>query len=358
MRTIDRYLTGIFAKNFGLTLLGLTAVFVFQAMLSQLIDREFPPSQILFYHLLGIPKIMTQFAPPAVMIATLLTLSGLNRSQELVACYSIGIGLPRIASVLLSLAFMVSCMLLVAQDRLVPPLHRYQTFYYQREMKKRQDYMLDFKQDRIWYRSRGLIYNLRTFDPKKSTIYGMAIYTFDELFKLVQVVDAERAIYGSDGWSLKNGSVTVFSAEDSTPMTRGFKEKKLNLGESPKDFAEVEREVDGLRLKELRRYIQKSRQAGADTKSNEVKFHSRISLSFVPLVMCVLAFPFAVRGRREGGVAKDFAWCLFFTFFYWLFYSIGLSLGSNGALPPLIAAWLPSGVFAAIAGYLLTQLRT
>jgi lipopolysaccharide export system permease protein len=313
---------------------------------------------VVFYHLLGVPRIMTQFAPPSVMIATLLTLSGLNRSQELVACYSIGIGLPRIASLMLSLAFMVSCALLVAQDRLVPPLHRYQTVYYQREMKKRQDFMLDFKQDRIWYRSRSLIYNLRTFDPKKNIIYGMAIYTFDELFNLVQVVDAERAVHAADGWRLKDGSITVFAPDDSSPMTQGFKEKKLDLSESPQDFTEVEREVDGLRLKELYRYVQKSRQAGADTKSNEVKFHSRISLSFVPLVMCVLAFPFAVRGRREGGVAKDLGLCLVFTFFYWLFYSIGLSLGSNGALPPWLAAWLPSGIFALLAAYLVSQLRT
>jgi lipopolysaccharide export system permease protein len=358
MRTIDRYLTGIFIRNFALTLLGLTSVFVFQAMLTQLIDREFPASQVIFYHFLGVPRIMTQFAPPAVMIATLMTLSGLNRTQELVACYSIGIGLPRIASVLLSLAFMVSCALLVSQDRLVPPLHRYQTIYYQREMKKRQDFMLDFKQDRIWYRSRNLIYNLRTFDPKKNIIYGMAIYTFDEDFNLVQVVDAQKAVHSQGAWKLLDGSVTVFAQDDSSPLTQGFKEKKLDLSESPKDFTEVEREVDGLRLKELYRYVQKSRQAGADTKSNEVKFHSRISLSFVPLVMCVLAFPFAVRNRREGGVARDLALCLVITFFYWLFYSIGLSLGSNGALPPLLAAWLPSAVFGAIALGMLTQLRT
>jgi lipopolysaccharide export system permease protein len=358
MRTIDRYLTGIFIRNFSLTLFGLTAIFVFQALLTQLIDREFPAGQLIFYHLLGVPRVMTQFAPPAVMIATLLTLSGLNRTQELVACYSIGIGLPRIASMMLSLAFMVSCLLLVAQDRLVPPLHRYQTIYYQREMKQRQDFMLDFKQDRIWYRSRNLIYNLRTFDPKKNTIYGMAIYTFDDRFNLVQVVDAQRAVHGDGGWKLLDGSVTIFAPDDSTPMTQGFKEKRLALSESPKDFTEVEREVDGLRLKELYRYVDKSRQAGADTKSNEVKFHSRISLSFVPLVMCILAFPFAVRNRREGGVAKDLALCLVITFFYWLFYSVGLSLGSNGALPPFLAAWLPSAIFGVIAGALLPQLRT
>ncbi len=358
MKTIDRYLTEFFVKNFLLTLVGLTAVFVFQAMLTQLVDGEFSVGQLLYYHLLGVPRIVAQFAPPSVMIATLMTLSGLNRSQELVACYSIGIGLPRIAMVMLSLAFMVSCGLLVLQDRVVPPLHKRQTIFYQRDMKKREDFMLDFKQDRIWYRSKKLIYNLRTFDPKKNIIYGMAVYTFDDLFNLIQVIDAKRAIFSRDGWRLLDGSITVFDPKDAFPLTEGFKERKLKLSESPEDFTAIEREVEGLRLKELYRYIQKSRQAGADTKANEVRFHSRISLSFVPLVMCVLAFPFAVRGRREGGVAKDLALCLGVTFFYWLFYSIGLSLGTNGALPPWLAAWLPSGVFGVFAGLLLFRLRT
>jgi lipopolysaccharide export LptBFGC system permease protein LptF len=43
------------------------------------------------------------------------------------------------------------------------------------------------------------------------------------------------------------------------------------------------------------------------------------------------------------------------TFFYWLFYSVGLSLGTNGALPPWLAAWLPSAIFVALAAVLITR---
>jgi lipopolysaccharide export system permease protein len=78
-------------------------------------------------------------------------------------------------------------------------------------------------------------------------------------------------------------------------------------------------------------------------------------LSFIPLVLCVLGFPFSVRGRREGGTAKDLGLCLLVTFFYWLFYSVGLSLGTNGALPPWLAAWLPSSIFTALAVTLIAR---
>jgi lipopolysaccharide export system permease protein len=243
------------------------------------------------------------------------------------------------------------------QDRVLPPTFKAQITYKNREMEKKQDFFLDVKQSKIWYRSQRLIYNLQRFDPKTRVIHGMSVYTFDDRFNLVQAVDAERAEFTPHGWRLRNGTVTVFSSEDPFPLTEQFKEKELQIAETPKDFQEIDKEVKGLRLKELWRYIQRMKAAGADTKTYEVDFHSRISLSFIPLVMCFLAVPFSLRGRREGSAAKDLGLCLGVTFFYWLFYSVGLSLGTNGALPPWLAAWLPSAIFMVLAAALIARQR-
>jgi lipopolysaccharide export system permease protein len=355
MKTIDRYLSAVFVWNFVLAVLGLTTLFLFQALLANLFDPSFTPRQVLFYHLMAVPQIMVQMMPPSVMLATVLTLSGLSRTNELIACFSIGIGLQRIVTLLLSLVFIISCLMLVFQDRILPPSHRKRTAYYWNEMRKRPDFYLDVKQDKIWYRSKNLIYNLQRFDTRTQTIFGMAVYTFDERFNLIQVVDASRARHTEQGWKLMDGTVTLFSKDDPFPRTRKFKEKELMIAETPKDFQEIEKEVDGLRIKELWRYIGRMREAGADTKPYEVKLHSRISLSFMPIIMCILGVPFSVRSRREGGVAKDLGLCLAVTFFYWLFFSIGLSLGTNGVLPPWLAAWLPSIVFGALAAALISR---
>lgn len=355
MRTLDRYISGIFLKNFLLSLLSLTFIFLFQGLLGELIDGDYPASQLVYYHLLQLPHSLLQMAPPSVLAATVFTVSGLNRTNELVAYFSIGIGLERIMLILLSLVFMICCLLLVLQDRIIPPVHKNRTNYYWHVMKNRPDFFLDVKQNKIWYRSKNLIYNLRTFDVKNKTIRGMTVYTFDPQFNLKNVVAAEKATYTPEGWKLLNGTETSFSRTDPFPKTRSFEYRNLLLDESPQDFQEIEREVDGLRLKELYRYIQRTKESGTDTKSYEVKFHSRISMSFIPLVMCLLGFPFSYRNRREGSIAKDLGICLVVTFFYWLFYSVGLSLGSNGALPPVLAAWVPSAAFAGLALFLLSS---
>src|ERR1700719_4306403 len=101
MRTLVRYLAGIFIKNFLVGIAALTSLFTFQALMGEIIDRQFPTDQILYYHFLDLPQTVVQMTPPAVMLATVLTLAGFARSNELMACFSIGIGLRRIIVLLL-----------------------------------------------------------------------------------------------------------------------------------------------------------------------------------------------------------------------------------------------------------------
>jgi lipopolysaccharide export system permease protein len=73
--------------------------------------------------------------------------------------------------------------------------------------------------------------------------------------------------------------------------------------------------------------------------------------------MALLGIPFAVRGRREGGLARDLGACLAVTFFYWLFYSVSLSLGTKGSLPAWLSAWSPTLIFGSLAGLLIARKR-
>ncbi|HTL12322.1 MAG TPA: LPS export ABC transporter permease LptG [Bdellovibrionota bacterium] len=356
MRILARYISGIFVRNFILAVLGLTALFTFQSLITELLDLNYPARQTVIYEMLKIPETFVQMCPPAVMIATVLTLAGLNRTHELIAMYSIGVGLSQIATVVFALVFMISCFNLVLQDRILPPVYRKRMGYYWTVMKGQPDFFLDVKQNKIWYRSNNLIYSLRTFDSRSRSIQGMTVYEFDKGFRLVHVIEADQARYiPGGGWKLEDGITTKLPPGDEFPVTEKFGERDLKIAQTPDDFLEIGKRVSGLRLKELSRYIDMLRQTGIDTKGSEVTFHSRISLSFIPLVMAFLAIPFSVRSRREGGTGRDLALCLAITFFYWIFYSIGLSLGTKGALPPWLAAWLPSLIFMGAAAVLISR---
>jgi lipopolysaccharide export system permease protein len=335
-----------------LCLFGLGILFFFQAAMSQILDGDYTVSQILIYQSLNLPSVFIQMTPPAVMMATAMTLTSLSRTHELVACYSIGVGLPHIIVILLSLVFMLSCFTLVIQDRIVPPFYNQQLKYFWTVMKGKSDFFLDVSQDKVWYRSGDMIFNLRHFDSKEQRISGMSVYSFSPEFELDQVTHAESAVYYDPDWHLRNGQVTVFVGDDRHPATQSFEEKILKIDEPPSAFLEIQREVNGFRLKELYRHIQKIRKTGVDTKEYEVKLHYRISLSFIPLIMALLAVPFSVGLRRSGGLERDLGIGLGITIFYWLFYSVGLSLGKSGAVSPWVGAWSPSFIFALAGGML------
>ncbi len=370
MRILGVYLSRVFIQNFVLGLLLLVVVFVLQEMLRQLMGDPFPAGQIIVYNLWTVPEVAVNLSPPAVMVGTLLTLTQLSRSGELVALYSIGWSQPRLISLIISWALVICCLLLVVQDRVLPPVFRAKTTHYWRKMKGKSDFFLDAKQSKIWYRSQNLIYNLDIFDPQKKTIFGLSIYTFDQDFSLVQVLQAQRAVHHAPPqgpspeksetfWTLYDGRVTVFDripeVGDMVPNTRNFKEKELRILETPDDFAEIEREVDGLSIAELSRYIRKARATGADTRVYESKLQFRFSLSVIPLVMCLLALPFGMKSRRESGLAKDIGLCMAVTFFYWLAMTIGLSVGKNGTVAPWVGAWGPTLLFLGVALLLLLK---
>lgn len=352
MRTLDRYLALTFLRNLMPAWMGLVTLFFLQAMSVELVEKAYSSSQILWHGMLGLPAVILQLAPPAVLAGTVMTLSGFARTGELTAFFSVGFGKGRIVATLGVLVFILCCMLLVLQDRISPLFVKKRTAYYWHEMKKRPDFFLDVRRDKIWYRSKNLIFNLRSFDSATRTITGMSVYTLDENFQLIQLVEARRAVHIGSGWRLQDGTVTVLDSGNAFPLTQRFDTKELLISETPKDFQEIEKEVDSLRLRELSAYIDRAKDAGTNTRSFEVKLHSRVALCFTPLIMCWLGVPFAMGNRRSGGLARDLGLALLVTFFYWLFYSISLSLGQSGALPPVLAAWMPSLIFLALLAIL------
>ena len=73
--------------------------------------------------------------------------------------------------------------------------------------------------------------------------------------------------------------------------------------------------------------------------------------------MSILAVPFAISRAREGRTGRDLAIAFGITFFYWLSYSISISLGQNGTVMPALAAWLPTFIFGFLALVLLRRMK-
>ena len=357
---MDRYLLLEFLKFFLISTLALTFVFFIADYLRGVWDSNVSPLVILKYQMYQVPQIIVQMIPPSAMLGTTISLSLLNRKNELTAMHAAGVSLVRISTVLFCAILILCCLSLIFQDRVLPPLSKEKTLYYWKVIKNRQDFTLDIRTSKIWYRSKNYIYNLRTYDKSTATINGIGIYYFDPSFRLVQHIEALRAKYNETDkeWLLFDGMVSVFPEKSPFPLSKHFDEKKLSLPETPKDFLEIEKQVETLRLKDLRNFIERNKEAGLSTKIYEVDFHSRIAMSFIALIMGLIAIPYSVRPKRQGGLGKDISTSVGWIFIYWIIFSISVSIGKAGSIEPWIAVWTPCIVFLFIAVGLVLRGRT
>ena len=78
--------------------------------------------------------------------------------------------------------------------------------------------------DRIWYRSRNTIFNLKTFNAGKKRAQGATFYDFDDDWNLIQVTSASEVHLSGTQWKLFKGGITLFDT------ARGYSDSEEKLG--------------------------------------------------------------------------------------------------------------------------------
>jgi lipopolysaccharide export system permease protein len=246
---------------------------------------------------------------------------------------------------------------LFMSDQVLPGMARMKNYVYYHEIKKNPSLYSMVKTNRIWYRSKDTIFNLKTLNEKAHKAQGLTLYYFNEEWNLIQMITAAEVDLLPSTWKLHKGSVTVFTEDSSFPMTSDFKEKTISMGEGANDLSSTANTSDVLSLNELNQFIKKNKDAGLDTLRYEVDYHSKYGFAVAGLVMVLLGIPFSVGKARSGGLMANLGVCLGLVFAYWILYSSALTLGYHGSLPPLVAAWAPNLAMGAFGLIMIKRLR-
>lgn len=308
------------------------------------------------FYAFSLPGLIYQLFPVICLFGVLFTLSQLNKSNELVALFSMGQSLFRVAAPVIVSVCVLSATFFVISDQVFPSLARKKEFVEYVEIKKRPGSFGTVKTNRIWYRSENTIFNIKTLNPQESTAQGLTLYYFDDAWNLVQLVTAKSVAMDGTLWRLRDGLITIFMEDSSFPLTESFKSKNIVMDEEVADLQSSSDSSEQMSLSQLSRFIDRNREAGLDTLRYEVDYHAKFSFAFAALVMSVLGLPFAVGRVRSGGGLKSVGICLGLAFGYWSLYSSFITLGHYGAIAPLAAAWIPNLLTLGVAGLLYRRL--
>lgn len=355
MSTLQRYVQREFLKIFLICFSGLLSTYFlveFFQNVDLFIKYSSPARYKMIFFLLKVPQYVYHITPVATLVSVLVTLGILNRNRELTAVRCSGIMLYHICWPLVAWSLVISVLVFLNNEFVVPATTRQKNFIKNVRIRGRPMRSV-FRQNRIWYYGEGnTIFNIQLLDPAQRTLEGVTLYRFDESHtRLVERIDARRARFDDGRWIFSDGTVRSFT-EGGRIDTGSFKERTLDLPESPDDLTQYREDPDAMNWRALRGYVRKLERSGFNPTAYVVDSHAKLSVPLISLVVTILAIPFAFKARPSGGIVSSLGMSLALGFVFWIVVSIGISLGHAGKAPPWLATWAPNLFFLVVGVYL------
>lgn len=351
--TIDRYLMRQFLISYGVCAVAVLGLFILVDGVSRLdhfLKIEKSLAAVLFqYFTVMTPVYYTQFlAPVLTLLAGMFTVTLLNKGSEIVPLKGAGLSVQRILAPFFVLALGFTILMMVSQEYLLPALKtqiRQATAYSKRSITE------ITLQDSL-----GKLITVKRYYPERKA--GEHAEIRDRSAPDGSIVEHIRAkeIQWSDEqrcWELRYGSIVRFDA-DGRPIGVPQADGKIQLNEEftkrvwvtdlrPVDFEASDRDITYLDHKALSHQIRRR----AHLKHIEVKLHRRYAFPLANFILLLLGLPFVFRGENKS-VILGIGVAIAISALYLSADFICADLGNKGAMPPIIAAWLPVLFFGAL----------
>lgn len=354
MNRIDRYTAVLFWGYFIGGLVVFVTIFTAVDAMSTMVNYDgVSPEHLAKYYIYGSATIIQKMLPVACLLGTILTLSNLNKSNELIALFASGMSLFRVMIPVLVSVALICIAGFYAGDKVIPRMNQQKNYIFYHHIKKRPAMFSMVRTDKIWYRSKNAIFNIQTLSKKGDKAQGLTLYFFNDDWSLLQMITAKDVVIAGNLWNLSDGSITLFTEKSSFPLTSTFKAKSITMSEDTNDLQSSGQTSDMLSQTELKQFIQRNKEAGLDTLSYEVDYHNKFSFAVAGLVLAFLGIPFSVSRGRSGGAMLNIGICMLLVLIYYVVTSSATTLGQHGAIPPLLVAWGPNIAMVIFAKYRL-----
>lgn len=349
-KILTKYLVRQFTAVFLLCLGAVVAIYVVVDLIENMdgfIDRNVPLPRIFLYYLYYIPYILFLILPVAAMLATVFSVGNMARHNELVAMKSLGISLYQLVSVLLILGFLISIAGFFLAEVVVIQSNRKKAVIEIDYLKTNRQRTKNIFRNLKIQEPPNKIISIETYDSKKEIAKNVRIETFDRN-KLVHRMDVSEMVWKEGQWEIQSGYRRKFiqDQEEAAPIDSVI---RFDFQFKPRDALLAQSTPEELSLIELRRFIERIRQSGQEVHRWMTDLHLRIAFPFASLFIVLLSAPMAYN-RRKRSLTIGFGIALMICFIYFGLIKLGQTMGQNGSLSPVIAAWIGNGL-ACLVGF-------
>ena len=292
--------------------------------------------------------------PMGMLLAALLGFDRLSRDSEIVALFAGSISFPRIITPVLALGLLVSLVNYTFNDRVASYAHTWVADF----NSHRQDIIgettrpLDLA-NRSGGKLQVTVHIEKGYDVIVKALRGVTITVYGPDGQPSQVIYADRAIAQGSGfktWTLYDGYIYNLQG---VPFNTPFAHSQTNeINKTPENMTFLQRDPETLTFHDLQKQINELKAGGGDSsdiRNAEVGLWFKVALPFSCLIFGMVGAPLGLRSPRSGKVS-GYVWALPIMLGYYVIYMTMSNAATGGAVPPILAAWLPNiiGLFVGV----------
>ena len=361
LRILDKYIFREVALTFAFSICAFSAVFIGSGTLFKIAkyitDYGASLQAVVKIFIFGLPGVVIWTFPMSMLLATLLTFGRLSGNSEITAMKSCGISFSRIAMPAIIMGFIVSMGAVAFNEYVVPwanTAYR-NVLYYEIEgnngMKSQEHIIL---KEMNGANIQRLAY-ARRYDAEVQQLQGITLQEFGTDGKVTHVENADYADWNGNIWTMHNGMIyDIASEEGKSEHTVRFKNQVLPISANPHQIVREQKEPEELTMKELREQIDIMKTQYVDTKKLEAELYQRVTVPMASLIFALVGVPLGLQPNRNSSSA-GFAISVIIIFVYYALMTMGNALARSGALPPLLAVWLPNLIGLAVGAVLIRR---
>lgn len=360
MRLLDRYISreflGPFLFGLGAFVVVVVGMHLAPTVLKLLVRDRLPLAVVGRIFVLRLPQVFIYCLPMATVFGALMAMANMSGNGEIIAVRAGGASIPRVAVPILLASVLISLCSLGINEWLMP-LSLDQAFKLEREYARRAMPIENLLFSVPPSKPQRIVY-AKLYDPRRMLLEDLIIMELRN-GEPWQTLKAKEATWYGQAWVLRD---VEFRRVDAVgrKTTATFNVRLHDLGKTPEQLARRPKTLDDMSLRELRVELEERRRVGLPYRPNQVQvvqyIHMHWALPWLPFFFAFVGIPLGLRpARATSGIGLGLSLVIALAY-YVMFYSLVL-VGQQGAIPTLLAAWLPNGTLLAAGIALFMRAR-
>lgn len=332
-----------------LLIISIAIVFDINENLEKFAQYHPPLKAIIFdYYANFIPYYTNLFSPLFVFIAVIFFTSKMASNSEIIAILAAGVSFRRLMRPYMISCVMISLVSFILGAYVIPHgtviRQNFETIY----KNKKRNNAAENVQLQV---ERGVIAYIQHYDNLAKRGYGFCLDKFEDK-KLVSHMTATEVQYDTIAnnkyhWKAYNWKIRTLKGLKENITSGSVIDTVLHI--EPADLVYSKGQQETLTSPQLKEYIQKQKDRGSgNVVQYEVEYHKRIAASLASFILTTIGLSLSSH-KRKGGMGMYLGVGLALSFTYIMLQTVSATFSIKANLPPIVAAWIPNIIFAAIA---------